>query len=539
VALLCQTFADFGGLMRQNVRSLLFMFCVSFASSSLSQSSPSEIDSYVTRAMKTFNAPGFALAIVKNGKVTYAKGYGVRRIGESAPVDDHTLFFIGSTSKAFTAAALATLVDDGNFKWDEPIRTYLPWFELYDVYASHEVTARDLLSHRSGIGTGQGDLLFLPDTDLSSHDIALRMKLLKPFASFRSQHNYCNVCVISASEVIPALTGQSWESYLQSRIFVPLGMTSTRTSAAELSPDENIASSHDFVRGKLQPVDWTDIPAARPAGGIISNVADVSKWIIVQLNRGQLPQSDKRLFSEQQSREMWTGASFPTDWPAPLVPGMEVARWNFSEYGLGWYLYDYRGARIVEHGGAANQSAEIVLMPDQNAGFVLLSNSAISTAAEIDAVMKYLMDSLLDVPYVDWISKDEAALKNQLYAAEHQVQEAAAQRDKSSQPSLPLKKYAGTYHDPWYGDIQLSFETGKLVFRSAHSTRMVGDLEHWQHDVFIVHWEDSLVPDAYVYFALKPDATIDNFKMKAVSSRADFSFDFQDLVFSPGRVPPK
>jgi CubicO group peptidase (beta-lactamase class C family) len=509
------------------------------ARAELRSSSVEDTDTYIRRAIKTFNVPGFAVAVVKDGKVLLARGYGVRRAGVAAPVDEHTLFFIGSTTKAFTAAALATLVDEGKLRWDEPIQTYLPWFKMYDPYASREITIRDLLAHRSGLGLGQGDLLFLPDTDLSAREIVERMQYLKPSSSFRSLHAYSNLGVMAAAQVIPELTGQTWEAYLRSKLFLPLGMSSTRTDAKGLTPADNIASSHDLVHGKIQSVDWPDIPATNSVGGIISNAIDLSKWIMVQLNHGRLPESDKRLFSEKQFREMWSGASFPTDWPPSTGPGMEIASSHFTEYGMGWYMYDYRGARIVEHSGGATQAAQIVLMPEQNAGFVLLSNSPLVTSEEIGAVMRYMMDSILGVPYVDWITKHKELLKSRLQADREMAQRSSAQRDAQSRPSLPLRAYTGTYHDSWYGDVSLSLENGRLVFRAAHSKRMVGDLEHWQHDTFVVRWRDNFVPDSYLYFALAPDAAIDNFKMKSVSALADFSFDFQDLCFMPVSTTPQ
>ena len=513
---------------------VLLFTCLAIGALGNAQSlSPTEIDKYVARAMTAFNVPGFALAVIKDGKVAYAKGYGLRRLGESARVDERTLFLIGSTTKAFTAAALAMIVDEGKLEWDRPIRNYLPWFEMYDPYASQEVTVRDLLSHRSGLGLGEGDLLFLPDTDLSSREIAKRVKFLRPASSFRSHHAYSNLGVISAAEVIPELTGQSWENYLSNRIFLPLGMSSTRTDTKGLTPADNIASSHDRVHGKIQPVAWPDIPSANAVGGIVSNLDDMSRWVIVQLNRGKLPDSEKRLFSKEQSRQMWTGASFPDEWPVAPEPGMEFTGSKFSEYGLGWYIYDYRGARIVEHIGGSTQTAQVVLMPEQNAGFVLFSNSPVATAAEIDAVTKHLMDLILGLSDFDWILKYQDGLRTQLKEADESMQKAAATRDDYSRPSLPLAAYAGTYHDTWYGRIQLSLENGTLVFRSSHSKRMVGDLEFWQHDSFTVRWRDGFVPDAYIYFTIKPDATVEGFKMSSISTLADFSFDFQDLVFVP------
>src|SRR5277367_5146035 len=251
------------------------------------QAPPGDLDEYVARSMKTFEVPGMAIAIVKDGKVVLLKGYGVRKLGEATPVDENTLFGIGSNTKAFTAAALATLVDEGKISWDDPVYERLRGFEMYDPYVSHEMTIRDLLTHRSGMGLGEGDLLFWPHTTYTREDIIYRLRFMKPASSFRSRFAYDNLMYIAAGQIIPAVTGKPWEEYIREKILLPLGMNASNLSTNAFKAGDDYASPHSKVDGKLQSIPFQDIDNAAPAGAINSSVAEMSKWILLQLNRGK------------------------------------------------------------------------------------------------------------------------------------------------------------------------------------------------------------------------------------------------------------
>ncbi|HVH68220.1 MAG TPA: serine hydrolase [Gemmatimonadales bacterium] len=501
-----------------------------------------DFDAYVARGLRTLDTPGAAVAVVKNGRVLFAKGYGVRRVGEQAPVDAHTLFQIASNTKAFTTGALAILADEGKVSWDDPVTKFLPGFQLSDPYVTRELTVRDLVTHRSGLGLGAGDLLWFHST-YSRAEIAHRIRFAKPASSFRSQYAYDNVLYIVAGEIVPVVAGASWDDFIARRIFAPLGMTESGTTTAFFMGSANAAAPHAFEDGRLQVVPVDSVENIAPAGGISSSVSDLAKWLICRLDSGRYAGEGSaggggaRLFSEAQAREMWSGQTILpiTDPPPPLA----ALRPSFSEYGLGWRLRDYVGRKIVSHtGGLAGMSSQITLVPAEKLGIVILTNSE----ADLMAALSYrLLDDLLGAPprsRTDWVAAFAEAERLARARADSTLSASRAARDSSSGPSLSLDGYAGRYHDDLYGDAVLALEGGKLVLRLTRSPAFVGDLQHWQHDTFIAHWRTKHLEDAYVTFALDPKGAIDRFQMAAVSPLADFSFDYQDLLFRPVAAQP-
>src|SRR6267378_553697 len=414
---------------------------------------PADLDSFVAQALKTFQVPGLSVAIVKDGKTVLAKGYGVRKMGNPTPVDENTLFGIGSNTKAFTSAALASLVDEGKISWDDPVYQRLPGFQMYDPYVSHEMTIRDLLTHRSGMGLGEGDLLFWPHTTFTRDEIIYRLRFMKPASSFRSRFAYDNLLYIAAGQIIPAVTGQSWEDYVRKHILLPLGMNATNLSNAAFKSGDNYAWPHSKLDGRLQVIDFINLDNAGPAGSINSSVAEMAKWVALQLNRGKLPNSDARLFSERQSREMWSAQTIlPTgERPGPLA----ALSSKFASYALGWGLRDYHGRKLVGHtGGVAGFVSRVMLVPEENLGVVILTNA--EEGGAFDSILFHILDHCLALQPADWI----AAFK----ARDEADQKQNAGRATDSKPSLPLEKYAGVYMDSWYGPVTIRLENGKLIF---------------------------------------------------------------------------
>jgi len=492
---------------------------------------PADLDAYITRAMKTFEVPGIAVAIVKDGKVVLAKGYGVRRLGQAAVVDADTLFGIGSNTKAFTTAALSTLVDEGKLSWNDPVYQRLPGFQMYDPYVSHEMTIRDLLCHRSGMGLGEGDLLFWPNTTFTRDDIIYRLRFMKPATSFRSHYAYDNLLYIAAGQIIPAVTGKSWEDYIRERILAPLGMTHSTLTNANFKVGDNVAWPHSRLDGKLQSIPFVPLDNAAPAGSINSSVNEMSKWVLLQLGHGKFPERDGGLFSEKQSAEMWSAQTILSTEVPPQLAAMKP---RFSAYGLGWGLRDYHGRKLVSHsGGVAGTVTRVMLVPEENLGVVVLTNAEEEGAFE--SVLFHILDHYFGVSGNDWIAAFKAAKDADVQEAQEITKKRAAGRATDSKPGLPLEKYAGTYHDAWYGTVTMRSESGKLVFALDHTPRAVGDVEHWQFETFKVHWRDRVMEDAFLTFTLKPDGAIDHFTVQAVSPLADFSFDYQDLYFTPGK----
>jgi CubicO group peptidase (beta-lactamase class C family) len=491
---------------------------------------PADLDSYVARSMKTFDVPGLAVAVVKDGKIVVAKGYGVRKLGDAAIVDEHTMFGIGSNTKAFTTAALATLVDAGKLSWDDPVYQRLPGFAMYDPYVSHEMTIRDLLTHRSGMGLGEGDLLFWPPSTYTRDEIIYKLRFMKPASSFRSHYAYDNLLYMTAGQIIPAVSGVSWDDYIRQRIFAPLGMSHSNLSSAAFKAGDDYAFPHSRVDGKLQVIHFEALDNAGPAGSINSCASDMAKWVQLQLNRGKFVDRDSRLFSEERSKEMWSPQTIlPTRNPPPPLAGLKS---NFADYALGWGLRDYHGRKLVGHtGGVAGFVSRVMLVPDENLGVVVLTNA--EEGGAFDSILYHLLDHYLNLPPTDWITAYKAVDDMEAKDAAETMKKAESTRAADSRPSLPLGKYAGVYNDAWYGPITLRMENGGLVITFDHTPTMIGDLQHWQYDTFKAHWRDRTIEDAFVTFSLNPDGTIDSARMAAVSPLADFSFDYQDLLLRP------
>lgn len=493
---------------------------------------PKNLDKYIETVRQTFEVPGISVAIVKDGQVVLAKGFGIRKLGEPAQVDERTLFGIASNTKAFTATALALLVEEGKIGWDEPVRRYLPWFQLADPYVTHELTVRDLLVHRSGLPLGAGDLLWWPPSTYHRKEIAERLQYLPLKTSFRSAYAYDNVLYIVAGELIEAVTGKSWEDFVTERILDKIGMTDSNVRQSLAKVGENVAIPHAAIDGVVRPVNPFASDNTNPAGGINANARDMAKWMIVQLDSGRISK-DIRLFSPRTTRQLWGLVTpMPTGEPPP---SLIAARSQFNGYALGFVLRDYRGRKIVSHtGGLPGYVSQVTLLPEFKLGIAVLTNQEETFA--FMAITHHILDSYLKVSDTDWLTALMTEYQKRKERQAKADQETIAKRDSTAGPSLPLRSYAGTYTDAWYGDIVIDFdEKGELTLRFTKTPVLVGTMTHWHYDTFIVRWHDrELRADAFVTFSLNPDGTIDQAKMKAVSPATDFSFDFHDLLLKPG-----
>lgn len=515
----------------------LFFACVAIAEP------PKDFDTRVEAVMRDQGVPGMAISIVEGGKTVLAKGYGVRRLGSAERVDADTLFVIGSTSKAFTSAALAVLVDEGRIGWDDKVIDHLPGFRMYDPWVTREMTILDLLVHRSGLGLGQGDLLFVPRTSRSRADIVHALRDMKLATSFRSAYAYDNVLYVVAGELIQAVSGQTWEMFVRDHLLRPAGMNHSTSSQTELFATANRAQPHARLDGRFRGIGNQQVldvhealpEVAAPAGGIASSANDFARWLIIQLQHGALPGADKdgaRLFSEAASQEMWTPqVHVPI---SPLPEPVAAATPQFSSYALGWDVQDYRGVKILQHGGAVfGLQTFVVLIPEKNVGFSLQINSEDSVI--LMGLAYELLDHYLDAPKRDWVADFAAFRKARVTTALAALDgiEKANKVNKASRPSLPAAGYAGNYADPWYGPIAISDDKGKLRIDFRQTPNMAGTLQHWQYDTFRTVWDDRTIEPAYVTFALDADGKVDRITLKPVSPLADFSFDYKDLLFTP------
>ena len=498
-----------------------------------------DLETDVTRAMRTFDVPGVAIAIVKDGKVVAARGFGVRKAGEDRAVDGQTVFPIASNSKGFTSAALAMLVDEGKIGWDDPVTRHLPDFQMYDPYVTREMTVRDLLVHRSGLGLGAGDLMWWPTSSFTADEIIHQLRFIRPATSFRSTYAYDNLLYIVAAKIIAVKSGKPWGQFIRERIFTPLGMDASTTSMQEGRANENQASAHSDATGKVTIV--RPIPTENAAGavGISTNADDIARWMIALLDGGVIAGAapdarstpPARLFSAARARELWT-AQTPMAIREPAV-AMASTRPNFLAYGLGFQLRDYHGVKLVQHSGALKGFySRLVMAPDARLGIAILTNA--ENSGVLEALGLRLLDQYLGVAPTDWIAlvgQNERAQRARSLASQ---QAALAARAPHTQPSLPLAAYDGNYVDAWYGSVMIEPRGGKRIMRFSRTPDLTGTLEHFQHDTFIVRWnERHLNADAYVSFSLNPDGSIERMKMAPISSETDFSFDFADLLFKP------
>jgi CubicO group peptidase (beta-lactamase class C family) len=507
------------------------------AAASASAAPPPGFIERVEQLRKDFGVPGVAITIVENGKVTLAHGWGVRDITTNQPVDSDTIFFTGSTGKAFTNAALATLVDEGKIKWDDRVIDHMPDFRMWDPWVTREMTIRDLLVHRSGLGLGEGDLLFLPNSTLSRKETVRRIRYLKPATSFRSGYAYDNILYMAAGQLIEEVSGEPWERYIHEHVFAPLGMNHSTDSDAEYqaNPDHarphsrNGAAIHGMGRQTPLDDDATIAQNAAPAGGLAISANDMSRWLLTQLAHGKIPDSDKRLFSEEQSKQMWTGVVITPVTQYPLEFAATQAHYDL--YALGWGLSDYRGAQLISHGGAVlGSQAEVALLPDKNIGIFIAANS--EDGEIILGLLDELLDHYLGYPQAHWPEKFHQFKLARLNAAAGQVHAAEA-KPAAIGPSLPLDHYVGDYTDPWYGTIQVRQAASGLAITFPHSSGMEGPLTHYQYDTFKTHPRLDWVEPAYVTFSIGADGKVDRVTMKPVSPTADFSWDYQDLLFTP------
>jgi CubicO group peptidase (beta-lactamase class C family)/dienelactone hydrolase len=458
----------------RSARSALFLavFSIALTGKDLqAQRSPdlAALDRYVAAAARDWHVPGLAIAVVRNDSLIFARGYGVLELGKPAQVTEHTRFAIGSTTKALTSASLAMLVDEGKLHWDDKVIDIIPDFRLYDPYATRELTVRDLLTHRSGLGST--DLLWaFPENDYSPTEMIRRLRYVKPASSFRSQWDYQNVVYAIGGYIVERVSGMPWATFVQTRIFNPLGMTESIALVSHLPGQPNLAlphsESHDTVR--VVPIRSTDLVA--PAGSVWSSVSDMSKWMRFVLDSGRV--GDKRLISAATFREMVTPQIRV---PMELYPALSLARPNFLSYGFGWLVQDYRGHAVWMHTGSIDgMSAIIGLLPSERVGVYVLEN--LDHAELRHALMYKVFDLFTGAPARDW----SADVKT-LFAEAHGNAQAAP-RQASPHPGLPVEKYAGNYVDSTYGTIEVTATSGVLHARFAKAD--LGDLDHVDYDSF-------------------------------------------------------
>ncbi len=489
------------------------------------------IDALVQSFLTTFQVPGMAVAIVRPGQPDFAKGYGVRVLGRPDRVDAHTLFGIASNSKAFTAASLALLVDAGKVGWDEPVVRYLPEFKMYDAAVTQMMTVRDLLVHRSGLALGAGDLMQFPETTHSVADILHGLQYLKPARGFRAGYAYDNILYIVAGILIARVSGQSWEDFVASRLLGPLGMDESVSSRSRIRT-ANVAGRHARLgpplrgMGPMRVVQPDEEDKIDAAGGINASAHDITRWFHVQLALGKLPDG-RRLWSEAQSREMWTPQTITSSSPGPTPD--QPQRPVLAGYALGWGVQDYRGHRLLSHsGGLSGQVTQQAMLPELGCAIAVYTNVEDGTSA---ALRNALLDRLVGAPAFDWVAWQKARVAKSEKEAMDETG-GGLPKAPAGGPSLPLDAYAGRYRDPWYGDIVVARTGQGLTIDFTRTLAFKSALEPWGPESFRTHFPEGVGEDAVVIFAVV-DGKITGVTMRPLSPLADFSYDFQHLAFVP------
>ena len=491
------------------------------------QLSTREIDALVLDAMQEFSVPGVAVGVIKDGVVVHAAGYGVTELGLSEPVDTQTLFRVASTSKAFTSASLAMLVDEGKLGWNDRIVDHIPDFELYDPWVTSEFTVLDLLTHRSGLVPGAGDLMLWPKPNLfTREDIIHALRHFKAESAFRTEYAYDNLLYIVAGELVPAVTGIAWEDFVDDRILGRLGAERCFAGRIPETEMKNLAAPHAIVEGQLQVVDRNrasaEVDVAAAAGGVRCSLGDMLKWTTVQLARGKLADGSV-LFSEEQSRMMWS----PQTILGVSDEAYERDRTHFRAYALGWRLADVHGYKQVSHTGSyTGFRAEVILVPELDLGVVILLNASASNARS--AIADGIVKAYMGIDDGDWVA----------YFARDDEQEAADDTDDANDdPDFrngsvlgSLDSYAGLYRDAWFGDVSIEKRDDELWFVSAKSPRMLGRLWPFDGHTFYAYWSDrTLEADAWVNFNV--DETGDSTGMEMVPVWDYSDWDLSDLDF--------
>lgn len=477
-------------LYKMKQKFMVFFICFFIAFLVLPIAAPakvnlSQLDRYFEAARKEWKIPGMAVAIIKDGKVVLAKGYGVKEFSKKDEVDEKTLFAIASNTKAFTAATLAILVDEGKINWDDKVRDYLPYFKLYDPYVTEEMTIRDLLCHRSGLKTFSGDLLWY-ETSYSTVEVIKRARYLKPGYSFRSGFGYSNIMFMTAGEVVPAVTGKPWKDFIKERIFKPLGMETTNIGTTDLKKYDNVSAAHYvYPDGKTVTVSYTPSDSMGGAGSINSNVIEMAQWIKMLLNNGVL--DNQRILSEDSIWEMWSSHTVNrvTQSAKKIFP-----KTHFRSYGLGWGLSDYHGYKIVGHGGGLDgMISRVALVPEIKLGLVILTNSINGLPT---ALGYKIIDAYLGVKDKDWSSFYLERYRESVKKGMQRGTDITKKRESDTRTEIKLEDYTGIYGGPMYGDARVTVQQGKLVLELLPAPIFISDLTHLHYDTFLLKLRNTL-----------------------------------------------
>jgi len=506
---------------------LFLMPMIGFAQSSVSSVF---IDSIVNASMNTFPQAGVAIGVIQDGKVTHLKGYGVASSNAGTKVDEHTLFAIASNSKAFTSTALGILVDQGKLSWDDKVVDHIPEFKMYDPYVTASFTILDLLTHRSGLGLGAGDLMFFPDgADFTINDVIKSFQYQTPVSDFRTKYDYDNLLYIVAGEVVGRVSGKSWEQFVKQEIMQKLGMHQSEGNFQSIVSNQNVAAPHKVENNaitEIAPYTKSD-GSLGAAGGIYSSVSDMSKWVMMHLHDGVFGDGlSDTLISAASHQELWklhTNVGYS-------VYGMGVYDNHYRGYGLGFFLEDQNGYSVVSHsGGLPGMLSMVTMIPELNAGIIVLTN-CLPGGLSLVTLTNEIKDELIGAKGVDWINWASSRLGQTSAVADSVVGAVWEQVEISKSIKVNLDDFVGRYKDDWFGEVVISKKDNGLWFESVRSPKLNGKMQLYKANTFAIKWEyQDMDCDAFAMFQLDENGKGIAIAMKGISPSIDFSFDFHDL----------
>ncbi len=512
--------------MNKLILSTVFAFLLIFVTPAFSQLSSKQIDVLMENALATFNVAGASIAIVKDGKIIHSKGYGFSDINNKKPVDENTNFQIASISKAFTTTALAILEEEGKSTWKDKVKDHIPEFKMYNDYVTENFNIIDLLTHRSGLGLGVGDLMWFPDgADFTIKDVVTCFQHFKPVSAFRTQFDYDNLLYIVAGEIVARASGQTYENFVQNRILKPLQMNRSYVGSL-LSDESNLSSAHSSESGTIKTIDAYQSHIGSAAGGIYSNVGDMAKWMMVRLNKGKYgPDMKSSLFSLKNHNEMWRLHTVEDNNANPRYNS------HFNGYGLGWDISDVKGNFKVSHtGGLPGMLSILTMYPDLNLGIIILTNTETSGAGLFYAVSNTIGDAYLGLDDFAWTDKLAARWKERIGKGDEVTTAVWAKVEASKNIPVRNEDFIGMYEDAWFGKMEVFEKEKQLWMKSHRSPKLNGPMAFYHANTFAIKWEyQAMNCDAFAMFALDEKGKAQSIKMKGISPNIDFSFDFHDL----------
>jgi len=507
------------------LKILSLSFCL-FSFTLTAQIKEKKLDRLIENTLKTFDVPGISVGIVKEGKVIYAKGHGVRSLSNNKDMNENTLVGVASNSKGFTCFALAILVDEGKLNWDDKVRKHIPEFKMSEDFVTEEFTVRDLVTHRSGLSLGAGDLMFFPEGgDFTIDDVLANVSKLEPESSFRSEFKYNNNMFIIAGEVIHRVSGLTWEEFIEERILQPVGMKNSKAAYSRVTDKSNIIDAHTRTEGEVIqiPHDWSDL--ANPAGGIMSNVTDMLTWAEFLMNDA-VTKNGERILSEEQMHELWQLQT-----PLPVSKNNSYDT-HFSGYSLGWFVSDVKGGykQVTHTGGLLGTVTQFTLIPELDLGIVVLTNQMIGSA--FSTITNMVKDSYLGYKDRNWLEKYGKRNSDWIDKNDSIKEAVAHQLTQKKMKTAPLNssQITGTYNDAWFGNFTITQEGQELMIASERSSQLQGKLIPYNLTTYVAKWNNrSFDADVFVLFTLNEKGEAIQATMKPIAPITDFSFDFGDL----------